>query len=550
MTDIEIAKSKKPESIVNIAKKIGLKQNDLIAYGLDKAKITCKPKKKNAKLILVTAMNPTPAGEGKTTVSIGLADALRRLKKKSCLALREPSLGPVFGRKGGACGGGYSQVIPMEDINLHFTGDFHAIMVANNLLCACIDNHIFQGNELNIDPTKILFNRCLDVNDRALRDVKVGLSNEKETPRQDHFQITAASEIMAILSLARSLEELKEMLGNIMVAMTPNDEPIYAKDLKANDAMTIILKDAIYPNLVQTLEGTPAIIHCGPFANIAHGCNSIIATQMAMGLSDYCVTEAGFGSDLGAEKFLDMKCRRMEVNPDAVVLVCTIRAIKYHGGEDPKRLHIEDYDALNNGLPNLQKHIENITKLFNMPCVVAINKFYADTQREIDAVKTFCKDHGVNAVVSDTWAQGGAGGIELAQEVIKLCNGKTQKLKYVYELQDSIKSKIESICFNVYGASKVKYSKDANDKIKLIEKLGLTELPIIIAKTQYSFSDNPKELGEPFDFTMNVQDISIRTGAGFIVVIMGDIMLMPGLGKEPSLTKMTIDKDGKIDGLF
>lgn len=549
MTDIEIARNTKSQNILDIGKKLGLKSSDLICYGTNKAKINCKPKQQKGKLILVTAMNPTTAGEGKTTVSIGLADGFRKLKKNSCLALREPSLGPVFGKKGGATGGGYAQVIPMEDINLHFTGDFHAITSANNLLCACIDNSIFQGNELNIDPTKILFHRCLDINDRALRSVQVGLSMAKETPRQDNFTITSASEIMAILSLANDMDELKEMLGNITVALTKDDKPVYARDLKANEAMAILLKEAIYPNLVQTLEGTPAIIHCGPFANIAHGCNSIIATKLALGLSDYTITEAGFGSDLGAEKFLDMKCRRMGVTPDAVVLVCTVRAIKLHGGQSPDRLHIEDFDALNNGLPNLEKHIENITKVFNLPCVVAINKFYSDTDREIEAIKTYCKDRNVNAIVADSWANGGKGSMLLAQEVIKLCQNKP-KMKYAYDLNDTLKGKIESLCKNIYGAENIEYSDKALEDINEIKKLGLENLPIIVAKTQYSLSDNPKLLGEPNGFNMKVREIQIRSGAGFLVVIMGDIMLMPGLGKEPALKKMKIDNNNIIEGLF
>ena len=549
MTDIEIARSTKTEPISNIAKKLGLKPGDIVNYGTDKAKIVCKPKAKKAKLILVTAMNPSTAGEGKTTISIGLADGLKRIKKNVCLALREPSLGPVFGKKGGATGGGYAQIVPMEDINLHFTGDFHAITSANNLLCACIDNSLFQGNPLKIDANRILFSRCMDMNDRALRSIKVGLSSEKETPRDDNFVITSASEIMAILSLANDMEELKTMLGNIMVAFNESGKPVYARDLKANEAMAILLKDAIKPNLVQTLEGTPAIVHCGPFANIAHGCNSIIATKMAMGLSDYTVTEAGFGSDLGAEKFFDLKCRKMGVAPDAVVLVCTIRAIKLHGGQAPDKLHIEDFDALNLGLPNLKKHIENITKVFNMPCIVAINRFYRDTDREIGAVKTFCEDNGVKAVVSDSWAIGGKGSVELAQEVVKLCQTKS-KLTYAYNINDSVKGKILTLCQKVYGADDVEFSDKAKQSIEIIDKLGLSNLPIICAKTQYSFSDNPKLLGEPKNFVMNVRDIQIRSGAGFLVVIMGDIMLMPGLGKEPALVKMSIDENNIIEGLF
>ena len=549
MTDIEIARSTKTEPISNIAKKLGLKPGDIVNYGTDKAKIVCKPKAKKAKLILVTAMNPSTAGEGKTTISIGLADGLKRIKKNVCLALREPSLGPVFGKKGGATGGGYAQIVPMEDINLHFTGDFHAITSANNLLCACIDNSLFQGNPLKIDANRILFSRCMDMNDRALRSIKVGLSSEKETPRDDNFVITSASEIMAILSLANDMEELKTMLGNIMVAFNESGKPVYARDLKANEAMAILLKDAIKPNLVQTLEGTPAIVHCGPFANIAHGCNSIIATKMAMGLSDYTVTEAGFGSDLGAEKFFDLKCRKMGVAPDAVVLVCTIRAIKLHGGQAPDKLHIEDFDALNLGLPNLKKHIENITKVFNMPCIVAINRFYRDTDREIGAVKTFCEDNGVKAVVSDSWAIGGKGSVELAQEVVKLCQTES-KLTYAYNINDSVKGKILTLCQKVYGADDVEFSDKAKQSIEIIDKLGLSNLPIICAKTQYSFSDNPKLLGEPKNFVMNVRDIQIRSGAGFLVVIMGDIMLMPGLGKEPALVKMSIDENNIIEGLF
>ena len=549
MTDIEIARKTKSEPIVNVAKKIGLKQSDLWLYGNNMAKIVVKPKAQKGKLVLVTAMNPSTAGEGKTTVSIGLADGLRKIKKNSCLALREPSLGPVFGKKGGAAGGGYSQVIPMEDINLHFTGDFHAITSANNLLSACIDNSIFQGNKLNIDPEKILFNRCLDMNDRALRKVQVGLSMAKETPREEKFVITSASEIMAILSLAEDLDDLKRMLGNILVALTKDGKPVYARDLQAHEAMAILLKNAMYPNLVQTLEGTPAIIHCGPFANIAHGCNSIIATRMALGVSDYCITEAGFGSDLGAEKFLDMKCRKMGISPNAVVLVCTVRAIKLHGGQSPDKLHKEDFDALNLGLPNLRKHIENITKVYKMPCVVAINKFFSDTQREINAIKTFCSDLGVNAIVSDSWANGGKGATELAEEVVKLCQTKS-KLEYSYNLNDTLKGKILTLCQRIYGARSVEYTDKALESLKLVNELNKENLPIIIAKTQYSLSDNPKLLGEPKDFVMTVSDIQIRSGANFIVVVMGDTMLMPGLGKEPALINMTISSDGTIDGLF
>ncbi|MBQ7308314.1 MAG: formate--tetrahydrofolate ligase [Clostridia bacterium] len=549
MTDIEIARNTKSEPITNIAKKLGIKPNEIVCYGTNKAKIISEPKKQKGKLVLVTAMNPTSAGEGKTTVSIGLADALRKIKKQSCLALREPSLGPVFGRKGGATGGGYSQVIPMEDINLHFTGDFHAITSANNLLCACIDNSIFQGNELNIDPEKILFNRCFDMNDRALRTVQVGLSMDKEVPRNDNFSITSASEIMAILSLAENMDNLKTMLGNITVALNKNGDPVYAKDLNAVEAMAILLKDAIRPNLVQTLEGTPAIIHCGPFANIAHGCNSIIATKTALGLSDYCITEAGFGSDLGAEKFLDFKCRRMGIAPDAIVLVCTVRAIKLHGGQSLDKLHIEDFDALNLGLPNLKKHIENITNVFKLPCVVAINKFYSDTDREINAIKTYCKDLNITAVVADSWANGGKGSIELAQEVVKLCNTKS-KLSYAYSLDLQLKQKIEILCSKIYGASGVEFSEKAKESMATIQRLKLENLPIIVAKTQYSLSDNSKLLGEPKDFVMQVRDITIKSGAGFLVVIMGDIMLMPGLSKQPALTKMHIDNNNIIEGLF
>lgn len=540
-TDIEIAQSTKTQHILKIAKKLGLKKQDLIFYGNNKAKILKLSTKNKAKLILVTSINPTKAGEGKTTVAIGLADALARLGKKTCLALREPSLGPVFGIKGGATGGGYSQILPMDEINLHFTGDFHAITSANNLLCAMIDNHIFQGNALNLDPDQIMFHRCLDINDRALREISLN------TNRQEKFVITAASEIMAILSLAKNLEDLKNRLSNILIGLTFSGEPIYAKDLKAVDAMAILLKDALKPNLVQTLAGTPALVHCGPFANIAHGCNSIIATQLASSLTDYVVTEAGFGVDLGAEKFLDLKCRILENKPNCVVIVCTLRAIKLHGNVTFEDLQKENLPAIKLGVKNLLKHIDTIKNVFNLPYVVTLNKFTSDSKKEIEYLKSLLTD---KLVLNEVWAKGGEGGIELAKEVLEKCNQDNSNFRYAYDLSGSVKEKIENIAKKIYGAKKVTFSAQTNNKLKLIKKLGIENYPIIIAKTQYSLSANEKLLNCPENFNLEVNDIEIRNGAKFLVAICGKILLMPGLSKTPNANNMKIDTNENIFGLF
>ncbi len=550
LTDIEIANSIKPKKILSVAKELGLKQSNLAMYGDNKAKISGVKLAPKGKLILVTAINPTKAGEGKTTVSIGLADGLKLLGKNVCLALREPSLGPVFGIKGGATGGGYSQVIPMDEINLHFTGDFHAITSANNLLSAMIDNHIFQGNELDIDENNILFNRCMDMNDRALRRVEVAKEGLKNSvPRYDKFNITSASEIMAILCLSADLDDLKERLGNILVAFSHSGKPIYARDLKCVDAMAILLKEALKPNLVQTLIGTPAIIHCGPFANIAHGCNSITATRLAMTLSDFTVTEAGFGADLGGEKFLDLKCRMANLAPDAVVLVATVRALKLHGGADANKLNEENLTALQKGLPNLEKHIENLTKVFNRRVVCAINKFATDSKAEIKAITDCCKAHGVKAIVADVHGQGGQGAINLAKVVLSECNKKPLPLTYSYNLEDNIVTKTRMLCQKVYGAKDIHLSQKAEQSLKRLESLA-KDMPICMAKTQYSLSADPTLLAQPKDFIVEIRDFELRAGAGFIVVIAGDIMLMPGLSKTPSAVNMTINTNGEIKGLF
>lgn len=554
MTDIEIARSVNLKPIKDIATSLGLDEEIVEYYGKYKAKIdfTKVNKEPKGKVVLVTAINPTAAGEGKTTVSIGLHDALCKLKLNSVLALREPSLGPVFGIKGGATGGGYAQVAPMEDINLHFTGDFHAITSANNLLCAMIDNHIFQGNELNIDKDRVIFNRAMDLNDRALREIVVrSTATGKDTiERNDKFNITAASEIMAILALSSDINELKQNLGDITVAYNVDGKPVYARDLHAEEAMTILLKDAIKPNLVQTLEGNPVLIHCGPFANIAHGCNSIIATNLARKLGDIVVTEAGFGADLGAEKFLDVKCRKMGISPDCVVVVATVRALKLHGGasvDDIKR-HDLGLDTLKKGLNNLKKHLENITKVYKLPAVVAINHFDDDTKEELLTIKKMVDKMELPISITDVWASGGYGAIKLASEVIKLL-GNPSKFRYCYEDNDSIEEKIEKISKKIYGAREVKYSRDAKRAIKIINELGLSNYPVVIAKTQYSLSDDPKKLyiTEPFDIT--IKNIEVRTGAKMIVAIAGNMLLMPGLPKEPAAIKMTIN-DGIIDGLF
>ena len=554
MSDIEIARNAELKPIKDIASSLGLNEDELELYGKYKAKVDFTKIKKDpkAKVILVTAINPTAAGEGKTTVSIGLHDALCKLKLNSVLALREPSLGPVFGIKGGATGGGYAQVAPMEDINLHFTGDFHAITSANNLLCAMIDNHIFQGNELDIDKDNIIFNRSMDLNDRALREITVrSTATGKETiERTDKFNITAASEIMAILALSKDINELKENLGDITVAYTTKGEPVYAKDLKASEAMTILLKDAIKPNLVQTLENNPVLIHCGPFANIAHGCNSIIATDLARRLGDIVVTEAGFGADLGAEKFLDVKCRKMGIAPDCVVVVATVRALKLHGGasiDDIKR-HDLGLSTLKKGLGNLKKHLTNLTKVYNLPVVVAINHFTDDTKEELLAIKEMVDKMEIPVCLTDVWSQGGLGAIKLASEVVKRL-GLPSKFKYCYEESDSIEDKIEKIAKKIYGAKNVIFLDKAKSAIEKINALGKSTYPVVIAKTQYSLSDDPKKLyiKEPFDIT--IRDIELRTGAKMIVALAGNMLLMPGLPKEPAAIKMTIN-DGIIDGLF
>lgn len=547
LSDIEIAKNCKMKDIGEIAAKLGLSEENIERYGKYKAKICAEHTKKQGKLILVTAINPTASGEGKTTVSIGLADGMARLGKKVCLALREPSLGPVFGIKGGAAGGGYAQVVPMEEINLHFTGDLHAITAANNLLCAMLDNHIFRGNELDIDPEKIYFRRCLDMNDRALRNVTIGQRGEG-VEREEHFEITAASEIMAILCLATSLQDLQRRIGNIIVGENRRGEYVFARDLKAEGAMTALLKDAVKPNLVQTLEGTPAIVHGGPFANIAHGCNSILATYTALSLADWVVTEAGFGADLGAEKFLDTKCRVAGIQPDCVVVVATVKALKLHGGADKASLSEENLAALEKGMPNLYKHIENIQNVYKKPVVVAMNRFASDTPAEIEFVMRGVEKAGAKAVFTDVFLQGGEGGKELAEAV---CEAATQKseLHYSYDLNDPIEKKISDIVKNVYGGEGASFSEIAKEKIAEAEARGYGRLPVIIAKTQYSLSDDAKLLARPQGFTVHVRDIIVKGGAEFVVAVAGNIMLMPGLGKVPAAEHIGVDEKGEIFGL-
>ncbi len=558
LSDIEIAQNAKMKKINEIADELGISADELEPYGHYKAKLseTLYSKlafKNNGKLILVTAINPTPAGEGKTTVSVGLAEAMAKIGKKAMLALREPSLGPVFGIKGGAAGGGYAQVVPMEDINLHFTGDMHAITSANNLLCAMIDNHMQQGNELQIDQRRIMFKRCLDMNDRALRNIIIGLGGKVNgIPREDGFQITVASEIMAILCLATDLSDLKERIGNILVAYNLKGEPVFARDLGACGAMTALLKDALKPNLVQTLENTPAFIHGGPFANIAHGCNSIRATKLALKLGDYCITEAGFGSDLGAEKFFDIKCRYGGLTPSCVVLVATIRALKYNGGVFKTDLEKENMWALEKGIINLQTHIENMHK-YHIPVVVAINKFHTDTEQEIEFVTNFCSQLGVEVSMCEVFAKGGEGGVDLAQKVcetIELCAENENSFKPLYDTDLPIKAKIETIAKEIYRADGITYTTQAEKAIKEIEGIGFRDLPVCIAKTQYSLSDNPALLGKPKNFKITVRDAKLSSGAGFIVVYTGDIMTMPGLPKAPSALKIDCDNNGNITGLF
>ncbi|WP_415349911.1 formate--tetrahydrofolate ligase [Clostridium perfringens] len=553
--DIEIAQSAKMEPIINIVKKIGLGEDDIELYGKYKCKISLDAIKKlennkDGKLVLVTAINPTPAGEGKSTVTVGLGQALNKIGKNTVIALREPSLGPVFGIKGGAAGGGYAQVVPMEDINLHFTGDMHAITSANNLLCAAIDNHIHQGNLLRIDSRRIVFKRVMDMNDRALRNIVVGMGGKiNGFLREDGFMITVASEIMAILCMASDLEDLKERMGNILIAYNLDGEPVYAKELEVEGAMALLMKDAIKPNLVQTLENTPAIIHGGPFANIAHGCNSIIATKTALKMSDITITEAGFGADLGAEKFLDIKCRYGNLNPDCVVLVATIRALKHHGGVKKDELNISNVDALNKGMKNLEKQIENI-KAYGVPVVVAINKFITDSDEEVKAIEDFCKNIGVEVSLTEVWEKGGEGGIDLANKVIKTMETEPSNFKMIYDSEESIKDKILKIVQTIYGGKGVNYTPQALKQIAEIEKFNLDKLPICMAKTQYSLSDNPSLLGRPENFDITVKEVRVSNGAGFIVVLTGDVMTMPGLPKVPAANRMDIKDNGEIVGLF
>ncbi|MDK0695363.1 formate--tetrahydrofolate ligase [Clostridium perfringens] len=553
--DIEIAQSAKMEPIINIAKKIGLGEDDIELYGKYKCKISLDAIKKlennkDGKLVLVTAINPTPAGEGKSTVTVGLGQALNKIGKNTVIALREPSLGPVFGIKGGAAGGGYAQVVPMEDINLHFTGDMHAITSANNLLCAAIDNHIHQGNLLRIDSRRIVFKRVMDMNDRALRNIVVGMGGKiNGFLREDGFMITVASEIMAILCMASDLEDLKERMGNILIAYNLDGEPVYAKELEVQGAMALLMKDAIKPNLVQTLENTPAIIHGGPFANIAHGCNSIIATKTALKMSDITITEAGFGADLGAEKFLDIKCRYGNLNPDCVVLVATIRALKHHGGVKKDELNISNVDALNKGMKNLEKQIENI-KAYGVPVVVAINKFITDSDEEVKAIEDFCKNIGVEVSLTEVWEKGGEGGIDLANKVIKTMETEPSNFKMIYDSEESIKDKILKIVQTIYGGKGVNYTPQALKQIAEIEKFNLDKLLICMAKTQYSLSDNPSLLGRPENFDITVKEVRVSNGAGFIVVLTGDVMTMPGLPKVPAANRMDIKDNGEIVGLF
>lgn len=555
LTDIEIAKQADIKPISDIAEKLGISADELEFYGKYKAKLPLSLLKKyenkeDGKLILVTAINPTPAGEGKTTVTVGLGEAMNRIGKKAVIALREPSMGPVFGIKGGAAGGGYAQVIPMEDINLHFTGDMHAITAANNLLCAIIDNHIQQGNELRIDPRRILFKRCLDMNDRALRNVVIGLGGKVNgVPREDGFMITVASEIMAILCLSSGIKDLKDRLGSILTAYTYDGTPVYARDLNAVGSMAALLKDAIKPNLVQTLENTPALMHGGPFANIAHGCNSVTATRLALKLGDYCITEAGFGADLGAEKFLDIKCRCAGLKPSCVVIVATIRALKYNGGVPKAELSKENTVALKNGIVNLETHIENMRK-YGLPVVVAINRFATDTEAEIETIEAFCKEKDVPVSLTEVFARGGEGGKELAEKVVKTIETKEAHFKPIYDEKLSIKEKLNVLAKEIYRAGDVVFTSNAEKAISEIEKLGKDKLPICVAKTQYSLSDDPQKLGSPKGFTLTVRDVRLSAGAGFIVALTGDIMTMPGLPKQPAAYKINVDDDGNVSGLF
>lgn len=554
LSDIEIAQNAKMKDITEIAQNLGILPSELEPYGHYKAKINDSVfdrlhEKEDGKLVLVTAVNPTPAGEGKTTVSIGLGEAMNKIGKNAIVALREPSLGPVFGIKGGAAGGGYSQVVPMEDINLHFTGDMHAITSANNLMCAMLDNSLQQGNELNIDPRRIQVKRCLDMNDRALRNIVISLGGKLNgVPREDHFCITVASEVMAVLCLSSDIFDLKKRLGNILVAYTYDGQPVYCRDIKADGAMTVLLKEAIKPNLVQTLENTPAIMHGGPFANIAHGCNSVRATKTALKLADYAVTEAGFGSDLGAEKFLDIKCRFASVKPSCIVLVSTVRSMKYNGGVAKENLKEENLDALKKGSENLGAHIDNLKK-YGVPVVVAINHFYADTQAEIDYIEQYCKDRGADFAVTKCFAEGGAGSIELAEKVVEACE-KENNFHYLYDIDMPLYDKIETIAREIYGADGVDYTKEARASLDEFIKLGADKMPVCMAKTQYSLSDNPKLLGRPHGFRITVSSASLSNGAGFVVCQTGSVMTMPGLSKSPAAYRIDIDENGNTVGLF
>ena len=554
-TDVQIAQEAKMEPIVEVGKRLGLEEKDLYLYGNYKAKLDLGllekfKDKKDGKLILVTAINPTPAGEGKTTVNVGLSMGLNRIGKSAISALREPSLGPSFGIKGGAAGGGYSQVVPMEDINMHFTGDFHAITTANNLISALLDNHLQQGNELGIDPRRILWKRVLDMNDRALRNIVVGLGGRPNgVPREDGFDITVASEIMAILCLSTSLEDLKERVGNILIAYTYDKKPVYAKDIKAQGAVALVMKDAINPNLVQTLENTPAILHGGPFANIAHGCNSVVATKLAMKLADYTITEAGFGGDLGAEKFFDIKCRLGGITPDCTVIVATVRALKHHGGCPKDQLGEENLEALEKGFANLERHIQNMHK-FGIPCLVAINRFPTDTEKELELLDKLTKDSGTEAVLAEVWAKGGEGAEDLAKAVVKKIEDNENNFHFLYEEDMTIEQKIEKIVTDIYGGTGVEFTTKAKNKLKEIKELGLEHYPVCMAKTQYSFSDDPKLLGAPSDFHITVRDLRISRGAGFIVALTGDIMTMPGLPKVPAANNIDVLESGEIVGLF
>lgn len=554
-TDAEIAQSSTMRPIGEIAAKLGLNADNIEPYGHYKAKINpaeaFKLPQKQGRLILVTAINPTPAGEGKTTVTIGLADALRHIGKDAVIALREPSLGPVFGVKGGAAGGGYAQVLPMEDINLHFTGDFHAIGAANNLLAAMLDNHIYQGNELDIDPKRVLWRRVVDMNDRQLRNIIDGMGKPVDgVMRPDGFDITVASEVMAVFCLAKDISDLKERLGNILVAYAKDGSPVYAKDLKAHGAMAVLLKDAIKPNLVQTIEGTPAFVHGGPFANIAHGCNSVTATRLAKHLADYAVTEAGFGADLGAEKFCDIKCRLVGLKPDAAVVVATVRALKYNGGVERANLGEENLEALAKGLPNLLKHISNLKNVFGLPVVVALNRFVSDSDAELAMIEKACAEHGVEVSLTEVWGKGGVGGADLARKVVNAIENQPNNFNFSYDVELSIKDKIRAIAQKVYGAEDVDFSAEASAEIASLEKLGLDKMPICMAKTQYSLSDNAKLLGCPEGFRITVRGITVSSGAGFIVALCGNMMKMPGLPKVPAAEKIDVDAEGVIHGLF